>query len=66
MPQKYIFWKFHKKSFRIRTNTMLTTKHAKYEGLTPRELGEKIMRQLTLVFYLLTLGNPWFPIVFLK
>ena len=45
---------------------MLTTKHAKYEGLTLPELGEKNLIQLTLVFYLLTLGNPWFPIVFLN
>ena len=45
---------------------MLTIKHAKYEGLTLPELGEKNLIQLTLVFYLLTLGNPWFPIVFLN
>ena len=38
---KIFFRKFHEKLFWIRTNTMLNTKHTKYEGLTPPELGER-------------------------
>ena len=66
MAQKYFFRKFHKKSFRIRCNTILEAQRAKYEGLTPPELREINLNQLSLAFYLLTLGNVGFPIVFLN
>ena len=52
--------------FRIRCNTILNAQRAKYEGLTPPELRARILTQLSLAFYLLTLGNVEFPIVFLN
>ena len=50
MAQKYFFRQFHKKLFRIRFNTILNAKRAKYERLTPPELRARIMRQVSLAF----------------
>ena len=66
MAQKYIFRKFQKKSFRIRSNTILNTKHAKYESLTPPELGARILRQQSAAFFLGNVENADFLLFFLS
>ena len=65
MTQNFFFRKFHLKIFRIPSNTILNTKRAKYEGLTPSEFGEKNLQPLSLILFQQTLVFPWFPIVFL-
>ena len=64
VPQKYFLRKFHQKPFRIRFNTILNTKRAKYEGLTPPELEMKICNSQksgffakSLIYIRKTIGN---------